>query len=617
MLNYICVSILCFMSKIRLLPEKIINLIAAGEVVERPASVVKELIENSIDALSTRVIVKVSNAGIDYIEVIDNGTGMNKEDLKLSVILHATSKIYKAKDLEQIKTLGFRGEALASISEVSEETIIDSKTENDAGNLLVKKGKNIEIKSSNKTSNGTSVIIKNLFKNIPARKKFLKSENTEFNHIYNYFLNSALTNIDVHFELFHNSKLVLRLPKTLDLKSRIAEIFGANFALKIIESSTYLDENLSIKLFLGDPELASTKALTQQFIFINNRPVSNKVIAGAIFEGYKGFIHKEQKPVFFAILKIAPNQIDVNIHPRKLEVALNNPGDIYRKLLNLTRKTLETHTKNLISSNFAGISESPKTTNQSINIKPVTQFSVRNKNHQFSNLSATKSIIKDALIFTKEIASKKNLEFFTNQENTTKNFNIRGQLFLEFILYEAGDYLIFVDQHAASEKINFEKLVLSLKRIKTKPLLLPEIITLKPFEKQEILKHQEILKESGIIISDLGGNDIQINEIPEILRNFDSKTFVENLLDSDIDFSKMYLDYTKIYSKLSKDLYTILATTACHGSIRAGQKLTEIEMQNIIFDLNSLKNPYNCPHGRPVTWKISKSELEKNFLRKL
>ena len=339
------------MGKIRLLPKNLINLIAAGEVVERPASVLKELLENSIDAKATEIIVNIEEAGNKLISVQDNGVGMNKEDASMAFKQHATSKLITEEDLQNITTLGFRGEALASISSVAESVTLESKSkESDAIKIEVKSSEESE-SVTNQTKQGTTISVLNLFKNIPARRKFLKSEATELKYITSMFINTALVNTDVHFELYHNGRLLYKLTKTKDIKERIFEIWGGEVAKNLIETDWIEGSLCKLKLLVGRPEI-SKKTNYLQFSYVNDRYVVNKTISAAVFEAFKGFIHKDLKPVFFILIHISPSKVDVNIHPRKLEVKFENSEEIFRLVYSATKKLLEKQTKQIISNNL-------------------------------------------------------------------------------------------------------------------------------------------------------------------------------------------------------------------------------------------------------------------------
>lgn len=599
------------MSKINVLPQELINIIAAGEVVERPASVVKELIENSIDAESTVITVNIENFGQDLIEVIDNGIGLNEEDALLAFQQHATSKISTKEDLENIMSLGFRGEALASISSVAERAEMESLSDSNPPVLINIESGSKESKQSNKSERGTRISIHNLFKNVPARKKFLKTNNTEFRNIVNTFLEIALINNKIHFELNHNSKLVYRLTSSNSIKERMFEIWG-----KSLTESFYEEKNLSnIKMLLEKPE-NSKKNTNFQYIYINDRRIDSKVIQSAVKEAYQGFIHRDLRPSFLIVIHIDPKVIDVNVHPRKLEVRFEDPQSIFRLVYSSVRKALENETKQNIKETIEEIRNVESNFIQDLEKEKISSSNYSSSASNY-NYSAPKfSKVQDSISFTREIIPNTSFNYDDISEPVRHNapsINNLKQIFNTYIVYEKEDEIIFIDQHAAAEKINFERLLYGVGEMKTKPLLLPTVIELKPFEKEIIMEDKVNLSEIGIIIEDFGGNTIQILEIPENLQSIDFNDYLSSIINNKEDFSWIKTEYTDI--KLSSEMYNLLALTACHGSIRAGQKLTESEMLNIINDLNKIKQPNNCPHGRPISWKLKRQEIEKNFKR--
>lgn len=637
------------MAKIHKLPQNLINLIAAGEVVERPSSVVKELLENSIDAGAKKIIVNIEEFGTKLIQVKDDGVGMNQEDALLALEQHATSKIITKEDLEAIGTLGFRGEALASISSVSERVVIETKSiESDSEPIIVEYKSNVEkgLKSGkgSQSQNGTTISIHNLFKNIPARKKFLKAETTELKHIISTFIEVALPHISIHFELNHNGKLIHRLTSTPDYRTRIFEIWGKNMANGLFENRSEKIDGL-----ISKTENA-TKSKPLQYLFINNRFVKSPLVIAAINEAYHGFIHRDLKPNFFIFLKLDPKNVDVNVHPRKLEVKFENDREIFSLVHGFIRKTLETSSKEALHQSitntrnigFIGDLESKETDLASTSVSDPTsdytkalrtkdepRLNLGPKSHQssmFNDRSTIgknyrKSKINEAMNFTGALfTSNTESEVLDEKEGEGAAFEPQNlmQIFNTYIVFENNrNRIIFVDQHAAAEKIAFEKLLKDYGSIKTKPLLVPEIVEFRnSAEKEDILKKKELLNQSGVVVEDFGSKAIQVIEVPDLLKNPDIQTTIDEILHRDSEFKDTY-EASEVSNTISQEQYIFLATLACHGSIRAGQKLSYDEMKRIVTNLLKLENPYNCPHGRPVMWELSRTELEKNFKRKI
>ena len=438
--------------------------------------------------------------------------------------------------------------------------------------------------------------------------KFLKSDSTEFKSIVNTFIDIALINTQIHFELYHNGKLIYRLTKAKNIKERMFEIIGnaANeyYDEKVIESSL-----CNITFILIKPENAK-KTSNFQYIYVNNRRIDNKAIYTAIKEAYSGLIHRDLKPSYIVLIHIDPKLVDVNVHPRKLEVKFQDPQSIFRSVYSSVKKILGNSTKESLNDSIESVRS-----NDNIYKEVFTYKKPSNQNFQQYKSRPNFSTVNDAISFSKNLIESKSLyntKDISIKPVDQKPINLR-QYLNTYIVYELEDEIIFIDQHAAAEKINFEKLLYQLGTIPTKPLLIPAIIDLKDFEKEILLNKKEELKKIGIIIDDFGDNSVQVSEIPEILNNFDFFKYLENIVHDKEDFSNLTKEYTEL--EMSEETYQLLALTACHGSIRAGQKLNEFEMYNIINDLKSLKQPNNCPHGRPISWKLKKQEIEKNFKR--
>ena len=620
------------MAKIKKLSEEVINLIAAGEVVERPASAVKELIENSIDAKSKKINLYIEGDGTELIKVVDNGIGMDKEDALLAFTQHATSKISTKSDLDNINSYGFRGEALASISAISKKTTVNTKTEQSEAVTVINENSILLLKENRQETNGTTIIIENLFEKTPVRKKFLKKSGTEIKHIHNTFLQTAIPHININFELYIDNKEALKLTKVNSIRDRLFEIFGTKFTNNTYESA-YEINNINIKSVIGNSFLGQKKNNTQ-YIFINDRYIKSPLIHQAVRDAYRGFIHTDLQPSYLLFIKIKPETVDVNVHPRKLEVRFNDEQLIYKSVFTAIKTTLLDQSKISTTEKF-NFTNKIESTNLP---EKYTSYSTPqvNANDPFKNNNKHKTnySIQQAIDFTKNLYNK---EFVDNNvyvndivdvkyqnkpiQKNSLNLNSKKylQIFNTYILIESDNKLIIIDQHASAEKIIFEKLIKQLGNIKTKPLLIPEIISFATtHEKNEIIDLQEELKSLGVYISDFGLKEIQVTEIPEILNE---NINIENLLKeclsdketSSIIYDKHLLDEMKI----SHSVYIKIATIACHGSIRAGQVLSNEEMANIVEGILLLEEPGNCPHGRPILWSINKSEIENNFNRNI
>jgi len=585
-------------SKINLLPAEIIAQIAAGEVIERPASVVKELIENSIDAGSSRIEVNIKAAGKDLIEVIDDGEGMSSVDAAKAFVQHATSKISSLNDLESVLTLGFRGEALASIAAVAEVELNTNNSEESTKITFTNNDLNI---SKSIIEKGTAISVKNLFGRVPARKKFLRSDSTELKQVTDIFLKHAVFHPEIHFILNHNGNNIYNLPQSGNIKTRVFDIWGEKISNKTQEIN-YDGPDLKIYGLIGHPEIAR-KDRSIQYIALNRRPITSDLISKAVEDSYRSAKPDKLKPVFFLDIEINPRKVDVNVHPRKMEVKFSNTQEIYISVKhaadNGINKTLQLGVKHFLE-------EQPIT--QHLNEvemgwpKPTTPLN----RQQLSEKSTprTQTYINDAVV-------KKSLSFtqtlLETAEMETKTIAYRSfQIFSTFIILEKQDELLFVDQHAADERINYEKLMNQIKNstVSKQQLLIPYTMDISA-SKLEILKeHIDQFEKLGLELEVFGKETIKINTIPQILKTLDFEKFIDEVLERDL-----------INLTSEEVLHNVVASLACHGSIRAGRKMHEEEVNRMIEQLFECEKPYSCPHGRPIIWKMSKYEIEKKFKR--
>lgn len=602
------------MSKIKVLPKELINQIAAGEVVERPASVIKELIENSIDAGSSKIIIKIQDAGKTLIEIEDDGVGMNKDDAELALIQHATSKISDLNDLYSISTLGFRGEALASISSVSGETIIDTKSEGNDSAKAVYKDSKIDIEKSARAVVGTKISIHNLFENVPARKKFLKVDATEKKHIYEMFLSEAFPFLDIHFELWSDDKLVYKLTKTDSIKNRIFEVYGK----ELTENSDYFSaevNNIKISGILGNTFLGR-KTQKVGNIYINNRAVKSNLINSAVSKGYEGRLHRDLKPSYILFLEINPADVDVNIHPRKLEVKFNDERTIFSTVFNFVSKNLDKKDKEQFNDS-ANLRTEIEFNNKPTNIVKREQVSIkpRKTGSVQSSFNFNKSLYNNLKIDNTQVES---FEAPTQTDAPYQVDNIKSfhQIFNTYITFELNNEVWFVDQHAAAEKVLFEKLMEQNTEIQTRPLLIPEVVDLdSKIDKERLLSDKDDFKKLGFGFEDFGDNSVQVFEVPELSSINSFHDAVSDFLKDEKELGILYSSEIESTYKITKEQYLRIATTACHSAIRAGQVLNQEEMKNLVNDVLILKSIPNCPHGRPIYWRLSKSKIENNFNR--
>ncbi len=599
------------MSIIKLLPENLINQIAAGEVVERPSSVVKELVENSLDAKADNIVVEISNGGVSSIKITDNGKGMSSEDIKLSVQRHATSKIINESDLWNISTMGFRGEALASIASVSKMSIRSKRTDDLGGTQIDCVGGDIKTVRDIGMSTGTVIEVNDLFFNTPARQKYLKKETTEFGHITSLINTIALANPSISFKLLHNGKTVSSFPKVDSILPRISDVFGKNTADSMLEIF-YGGTEIKINGFIGKPFLSRSSG-QYQYLFVNGRPIQHHLLFNRIKAAYHSMLMEHKKPFFVLNITIDPALIDVNVHPRKLEIRFEDQETIIKIVYGCVKTALEK--SNLIPKGF---SQSQKYTSESSLMgmdSPNRKFENSDKNSgsfyqnhkKQSNFGSFTN--SDALDFSRQILQ--NREQQTIQDFNEK-FSIKAisQVSNSYIVAEDSEGLILIDQHAAHERVRYEELMDQFENQKksVQPLLVPQQIELTSSEILLIEEEMEVFESLGFEVESFGGNTFVVRAVPSCLANQNIDEIIKGVLD-DVSDKK---DPTKMQGKTEE----ILTYMACRSAIKFGQKLSLNEMQNLISQTEKLKRPYTCPHGRPTMISLSLEELEKMFGRK-
>ncbi len=567
---------------IKILSENLSNKIAAGEVIDRPSAVLKELLENAIDSNALNINVYIDGTDI---RVDDDGSGMSKDDLSLAIKRFATSKISREDDLYSIHTFGFRGEALPSIVSVSKTIIISKKINQDFGyKMEVFGGKIVKI-SEFGAKIGTSIEVKDIFYNTPARLKFMKSEETEYRYILSIFEDISLVNSNIYFKLFKKGNLVYDFfPE--DIENRFKKILpkGEYKFLKL----NYLTEDISISGFISVPEITRS-GKDYQYIYVNKRIVSNNAISKAVIDGYSNFLDNNRYPIYLINIDINPDAVDVNVHPRKMEVRFNDLNKVYSIIKTEINKLL-TGSK---SSSFYPIS---KNRNQDQDITHSQRFVYPEKNHD-QNLNTNQQRLN--------IQSGLNLLDISVNKN---NFNVL-QLFNKFIITSFEDKLQIIDQHAASERVMYEKIRehYSTSNIELQSFLIPYSIELNEKDFLIFSNNLETFQKTGLDFEIFGDNIIKISSLPLILKDINLELFVNDLI-ADIKEYK--------FNRTEDKEHYIIATIACHSSVRFGDKLENDKMIKIIEDLKECKDPYFCPHGRPTTYEIPLDELLKKFRRK-
>ena len=588
------------MSRIKLLPETLASQVAAGEVVERPASVVKELVENSIDAGARNIEVRIHRGGISLIRVIDDGCGMDRDDALLSLERHATSKIDSLEDLVAINTLGFRGEALPSIASVSRLRLTTREREAIAGTEIIVNGGRIEAVRDGGEAPGTQIEVRSLFFNVPARRKFLRAETTETRNIEHQFFLHALSHPAVGFTIVRDDKFSLQLPISSSLRDRIRDLYDAQLTEDLLEVIPG-DASTRVSGWIGRAGV-SRQTRNQQFVFVNGRPIESPLITNALREGYHTALMKGQYPVTFLSIALNPKDVDVNVHPAKREVRFRNPPKIHEAVVAAVQRTLTAARKGWqekFQSSFAGrIPDDKPLPGQPVSSAEITpsalpiQPAAHPQDHDF----VPSQIVEPA----REKESLRN----------GSPFQIIGVLNRLYVLMENSEGLVLVDQHAAHERILFEELRRRMEEqgVPSQRLLLPQIFSLPPRDAEWVERNIAILQKMGIGVENFGGTSFRIDSLPSFLQVADAGEFLREVIDELITTSRHSSPI-----RLGEDM---IANTVCRHAIKANDSLRHPEIEKLIQDLLACELPYCCPHGRPTMIQISLTELEKKFGRK-
>jgi len=618
---------------IKILPQFIANRIAAGEVVGRPESVVKELIENSIDAKAENIEVIVKDAGKSLIQVIDDGTGMSEEDAMLCFQRHSTSKISEPEDLENIKTLGFRGEALASISAVAQVELKTKTEEAELGVSVKNHGSEIieSIPSAftgpgNRGARGTSVAVRNLFFNTPARRNFLKTNQTEFKHIYETFIRLAVANPSVSFKLINEDEEVFDLKKS-DLQNRLIEIFGVQYTENLLEVRQET-EIISLHGFISKPSFTK-KSKQDQFLYLNNRYVISKSLSYAVHMAYDDLIEKGDYPNFFLFLYIDPHRFDVNVHPSKLEVKLDDEKAVFGFIRKGVWKTLEQNDLIVnvnLKDNITTPSGIPVKEPKIIPSYSFTKDSKIEQRFKFPKTPETGAKIHE--MFGKGISAaneKEKEDKVAGSGDSTESYSAPGsfnhvekddlsgknsiwQFQKKYIMYQLENTLMIIDQHAAHERILYEQAVdrLNSNANLSQQLLIPLYIELNAVDYEVVKSIEKELKALGFDIELQSKRKIKLKGIPSDVKPGQEDRIIQELID----------EYKENDVKLNLDKRDNLAKSyACKHAVKAGDSLNSNEMLNLIDKLFFTQMPYVCPHGRPTMIKITMDELDKKFAR--
>ena len=577
---------------ISLLPEHVANQIAAGEVVQRPSSVVKELLENSIDANSRNIIVNIQDAGKSYIQILDNGIGMTRKDAELCFERHATSKIKNANDLFKIKTKGFRGEALASISAVSQVELI-TKTKNDElGYKINIHASKISNTAEVTSSLGTSVVVKNLFFNIPARRSFLKSNQVEFRHIIDEFHRVALIHNQIHFELNHNNAEIFHL-KATSQRQRIVDIFGKKFDERLVPVNEET-EILKINGFVQKPEFAK-KTKHQQFFFVNDRYIKSPFLNHSILSAFEGLLVQGYKPGYFLFLNVPTEQIDINIHPTKTEVKFEDEHSLYALLKSAVKHSLGQYS---VSPTLDFLSDkSMNISNLKENTRPNSpRVSVDYNFNPFSNQIEDKK----SFLFNDEPSNTfENSLFDTNEINPTESF----QLYNKYIFYQMNNQVYLVNQNRASQRVVYERQIELIDKsdFKIQKLANPITLSLDKYQISVLDENNDLLLKYGFEFSYSSNSEVKIISIPDFFINIDVVQFLKTFLEKN---KEGLIDAFFILDFITKQIIN-------KYTIKNGRKLLQHEQIELVHNLLSCKEPERTPFGLPTYRKLSENELKK------
>lgn len=616
------------MPNIAILNQETIDKIAAGEVVERPCSVVKELVENAIDAGSTAITVEIKEGGISFIRITDNGCGIERDQVAVAFYRHSTSKIRSAEDLLTVKSLGFRGEALSSISAVARVELITKTYDELTGTRYVIEGSKELSNEEIGAPDGTTFIVKDLFYNVPARRKFLKTAQTEGSYISDMVEKLALSHPDISFKFINNNQTKLHTSGNGNRKDIIYHIFGREISSSLLEVK-HECEYFKVEGFIGKPVITRGNRNYENY-FINGRYVKSNILSRAIEEAYKSFLMQHQYP-FTVLYFTFFSELDVNVHPTKMELRFDNNNEIYVELCD-TIYAILSH-KEMIPEVPVDSTPAPKKIVHEYKEPIPEPFEKRRINEvraaesrsvygqsvtsTVKNYSATEPAAKapetstayepaHVVTGTQQTLGDYDKVFLT--ESAKKQFSIIGQLFKTYWLIEFEDKLYIIDQHAAHEKVLYEKTMARLanKDFTSQRISPPIVMTLDAMECEMLEKYRPQIEQFGYEVEHFGGKEYMISAIPDNLFNIDMKDLFIEMLD----------DFSNATGRQTPDIITEkVASMSCKTAVKGNDKLTLPEINKLIDELLSLDNPYNCPHGRPTIISMSKYEIEKKFKR--
>ncbi len=608
------------MGKIRLLPEALASQVAAGEVVERPASVVKELVENSLDAGAGNVEVRIQRGGIALIRVLDDGSGMNRDDALMCLERNATSKIRSKEDLAAILTLGFRGEAIPSIASVSKFRLTTREPGALTGTEVIVTGGKLERVNDCGEPPGTQVEVRSLFFNLPARRKFLRTEATEYAHLEQVLKTQAIAHPAVRFSLVRDERLAFQLPATDSLRERIGGLVGDDLASRLLEIEAFEQKGVRVRGFIGPPGMGRSDR-RQQLTFLNGRPVEAAIVTRALREGYHTALMKGQYPVTFLFLETDPSAVDVNVHPAKREVRFHDGFAVQDAIVAAVSRTLrERMTRPVSGVGLTGTSSTAKPVIvQEELIEPATVYSTPRldprpaqlftalERQRVETLPTQQGTVTDPTLSSPAAASAPPIP---DEKPKASDYRIIGVLGKLYVLLESKEGLVLMDQHAAHERFLFEELRrrLEVGGVPSQRLLAPLMVELTPRDFDLVSRHLEALERLGFGAEPFGGNTLKLDSLPAFLKRDDPEAFLHEVIQ-EIRVASDRMSSLRI----GEDL---IATTVCRAAVKANDTLKEPELRKLLEDLLSCDMPYCCPHGRPTLIQIGYAELERKFGRR-
>lgn len=587
--------------RVKELDPHLVNKIAAGEVIERPASVVKELVENSLDAGSTHLEIVIEGGGIEQISLADDGSGMSREDLLLSIRRHTTSKIGCEADLQAIRTLGFRGEALASIVEVSRATLISKSEEDSEATEVQIEGGTLKGARAAGRGRGTTVRVRDLFFNTPARRKFLKSEKTEYYYILRTAKRYVLSYPHVGFRLVHDGRAVLESPQSRELRQAVAHLYDADFAQTLLEVQG-ATQGVRISGLIGPPERASANR-NDQYLFVNGRYVRDSAVQYAIARAYEGLLERERHPAFFLFVEIDPQMVDVNVHPQKEEVRFSNARLVQAEVKRAVDAAL-------VSSRRVTQLRPPRA--QEVPVKAVSPTA--SFNHPLAERLPARQE-HPQLDLKRELLEEKRAEPTTSPlPREMESFRVIGQLHGTYILIQTGEGLELIDQHVAHERVLYERYYAQIKagQVRKQRLLIPLTIELPPDQAEFLDKHLELLERKlGIGLERFGGGSFILRDWPESLADALSKDECRRAIERILNLLE-HEDEPGLEELAAR----VAAQQACEAAVVKNTTLSLEAAATLVTQLKRCQNPYRCPHGRPIIISYSLRELERAFGRR-